>query len=80
MSLKKNKAAADGQKKSKTTAANIRIQKGNTTHFLFDKLDLGDLDTLPSTMKLEFPDANDVFNFNLVISPDQGKCQEEEKG
>ncbi|KAJ3127686.1 NEDD8-conjugating protein ubc12 [Nowakowskiella sp. JEL0407] len=61
-SLKKErKTGADAPKKSKTTAAQIRIQK-----------DLVDLDSLPSTMQLAFPDANDVFFFTLDITPDEG--------
>ena len=35
-------------------------------------LDLAEIERLPRTMQLEFPDANDVFNFNLIISPDEG--------
>ena len=34
--------------------------------------DLGDMDKLPSTMALDFPDANDMFNFNLTVMPDEG--------
>ncbi|KAJ3279993.1 NEDD8-conjugating protein ubc12 [Borealophlyctis nickersoniae] len=63
MSLKKKKieGAEGGPKKPKTTAAQIRVQK-----------DLGDMDKLPSTMSMSFPDPNDVFNFSLAISPDEG--------
>ncbi|KAJ3026599.1 NEDD8-conjugating protein ubc12 [Rhizophlyctis rosea] len=63
MSLKKKKAdgEATGPRKPKTTAAQIRVQK-----------DLGDMDKLPSTMAMDFPDPNDVFNFNLTIRPDEG--------
>ncbi|KAJ3182250.1 NEDD8-conjugating protein ubc12 [Gaertneriomyces sp. JEL0708] len=67
MSLKKKKAegggtdAAAANKKPKTTAAQIRLQK-----------DLGDMDRLPSTMTLTFPDPNDVFQFELTIKPDEG--------
>ena len=68
MSLKKNKAAAAASKKPKTTAAQIRIQKGND-HLIFD---LSDMDQLPSTMTLDFPDPNDVFTFGLTIRPDEG--------
>ncbi|KAJ3118183.1 NEDD8-conjugating protein ubc12 [Phlyctochytrium bullatum] len=65
MSLKKSKAAeGSGPKKPKTTAAQIRIQK-----------DLADVSELPKTMQLVFPDANDVFNFNLVITPNEGFYQ-----
>ena len=34
--------------------------------------DLSDMEQLPSTMTLEFPDPNDVFNFGLIIRPDEG--------
>ncbi|TPX69922.1 hypothetical protein SpCBS45565_g02083 [Spizellomyces sp. 'palustris'] len=64
MSLKKKKAEGGGEggpKKPKTTAAQIRLQK-----------DLGELDKLPSTMTMSFPDPNDVFNFQLTIRPDEG--------
>ncbi|KAJ3065383.1 NEDD8-conjugating protein ubc12 [Quaeritorhiza haematococci] len=63
MSLKKNKAAQGdaASKKPKTTAAQIRLQK-----------DLGDMDKLPKTMTMTFPDPNDVFNFVLTITPDEG--------
>jgi ubiquitin-conjugating enzyme E2 M len=27
---------------------------------------------LPSTMKTDFPDPNDVLNFKLTIDPDEG--------
>jgi len=58
-SLKKDEVAA-AKKKPKTSAAQIRVQK-----------DLTELD-LPSTMKTEFPDANDLLHFNLTIQPDEG--------
>ncbi|KAJ3039919.1 NEDD8-conjugating protein ubc12 [Rhizophlyctis rosea] len=63
MSLKKKKAEGEaaGPRKPKTTAAQIRVQK-----------DLGDMDKLPSTMTMTFPDPNNVFDFNLTISPDEG--------
>ncbi|KAI9033355.1 ubiquitin-conjugating enzyme/RWD-like protein [Hyaloraphidium curvatum] len=63
MSLKKQKAAAAeaGPKKAKTSAAQIRLQK-----------DFSDMDKLPRTMKLTFPDPNDLFKFTLIISPDEG--------
>ena len=35
-------------------------------------VDLADMDKLPSTMALKFPDPNDVFNFELSITPDEG--------
>ncbi|KAJ3185009.1 NEDD8-conjugating protein ubc12 [Geranomyces variabilis] len=63
MSLKKKKVEgeASGPRRPKTTAAQIRLQK-----------DLADMDKLPGTMTLSFPDPDDVFNFNLKISPDEG--------
>eukprot|EP00128_Syssomonas_multiformis_P009624 Colp12_sorted_trinity150504_noHs@35321 len=54
---KKENAAAGG---SRTTAAQIRVQK-----------DVTDLN-LPSTCKIDFPDPDDLLNFNLVICPDEG--------
>ncbi|KAJ3318113.1 NEDD8-conjugating protein ubc12 [Gonapodya sp. JEL0774] len=30
------------------------------------------MDKLPSTLKLSFPDANDLHNFRLTIKPDEG--------
>ncbi|KAH9262999.1 hypothetical protein BASA83_013695 [Batrachochytrium salamandrivorans] len=69
MSLKRDKMAAasagavatGASRKPKTTAAQIRLQK-----------DLGDMDHLPSTMSLSFPDKNDLFNFSLTLAPDEG--------
>ncbi|KAI5835978.1 hypothetical protein K523DRAFT_325051 [Schizophyllum commune Tattone D] len=58
-SMKKNEDAA-AKKKPKTSAAQIRVQK-----------DLTELD-LPSTMKTHFPDPNDLLNFTLTITPDEG--------
>ncbi|KAJ3416500.1 NEDD8-conjugating protein ubc12 [Chytridiales sp. JEL 0842] len=62
MSLKKSKAAeGSGPKKPKMVAAQIRLQK-----------DLSDMDKLPKSMSLVLPDPNDLFNFNLTITPDEG--------
>jgi ubiquitin-conjugating enzyme E2 M len=47
-------------KKKKVTAAQLRVQN-----------DLQEL-SLPSTMKTEFPDADDILNFLLHIEPDEG--------
>ncbi|KAF8527545.1 ubiquitin-conjugating enzyme/RWD-like protein [Hysterangium stoloniferum] len=58
-SMKKNEEAA-AKRKPKTSAAQIRVQK-----------DLTELD-LPSTMKLYHPDATNLLNFELVITPDEG--------
>jgi len=61
-SMKKSEDAA-AKKKPKTSAAQIRVQK-----------DLTELD-LPSTMKTDFPDATDLLNFTLTITPDEGFYQ-----
>ncbi|KTW29452.1 NEDD8-conjugating protein UBC12 [Pneumocystis jirovecii RU7] len=50
----------DTEKKPKITAAQIRVQK-DITELL-----------LPETMKIEFPNPNDLLNFYLIISPDEG--------
>lgn len=51
---------AQGPQKKKVTAAQLRVQR--------------DLDELePSkTWRTEFPDPNDILNFNLTIEPDEG--------
>jgi hypothetical protein len=76
--MKKDEANA-AKKKPKTSAAQIRVQKG--THFLSvallrpyrpRRIDLSELE-LPSTMKTDFPDAADLLNFTLTISPDEGR-------
>ncbi|KAH8592705.1 NEDD8-conjugating enzyme UBC12, partial [Bisporella sp. PMI_857] len=51
---------AAGAKKKKVTAAQLRVQK-----------DISEL-SLPSTMKTEFPDPDDILNFTLTIKPDEG--------
>ncbi|KAJ3020756.1 UNVERIFIED_CONTAM: NEDD8-conjugating protein ubc12 [Siphonaria sp. JEL0065] len=63
MSMKKKAAAdaASGGKKAKTSAAKIRLQK-----------DMDDLNNIPKTMAVSFPDPDDLFNFNLTITPDDG--------
>ncbi|KAF9582404.1 NEDD8-conjugating protein ubc12 [Lunasporangiospora selenospora] len=58
-SMKKDGASGD-KKKPKVSAAQIRVQK-----------DLGELD-MPRTMKMTFPDPEDMLNFELDISPDEG--------
>ena len=40
-------------------------------YFLSSFADINDLD-IPKTCKTEFPDANDLLNFRLVIEPDEG--------
>ncbi|KAJ3321921.1 NEDD8-conjugating protein ubc12 [Boothiomyces sp. JEL0866] len=61
---KKQKEEASQPKKPKTTAAQIRIQK-----------DLSELTNLPKSMKLDFVDPNNVFEFTLTIKPDEGFYQ-----
>jgi len=76
--MKKNEDAA-AKKKPKTTAAQIRVQKGMPPIVLPPVLlsmptffqDLTELD-LPSTMKTSFPDPADLLNFTLTITPDEG--------
>ncbi|MCJ1240140.1 NEDD8-conjugating protein ubc12 [Varicellaria rhodocarpa] len=53
-------AEGGGQKKKKVTAAQLRVQK-----------DLSEL-SLGSTMRLEFPNQDDILNFTLSIDPDEG--------
>jgi len=63
-SLKDGKKEADGglpgQGKKRATAAQIRITK-----------DINELE-LPKTCATEFPDPDDLLNFKLIISPDEG--------
>lgn len=75
--MKKNEDAA-AKKKPKTSAAQIRVQKGDYGSIYQRALgpdlilsDLTELD-LPSTMKTNFPDPADLLNFTLTISPDDG--------
>ena len=75
--MKKNEDAA-AKKKPKTSAAQIRVQKGASSVCLKERwwtdmlhTDLTELD-LPSTMKTHFPDPNDLLNFTLTITPDEG--------
>ncbi|KAI1157913.1 ubiquitin-conjugating enzyme [Nemania serpens] len=57
---KQENADAAGGKKKKVTAAQLRVQK-----------DLSEL-SLGTTMKTDFPDADDILNFILEIKPDEG--------
>ncbi|GAA5855242.1 hypothetical protein JCM9279_007519 [Rhodotorula babjevae] len=57
--MRKSEDAA-AKSKPKTSAALIRVQK-----------DLTELD-LPPTMKTNFPNAEDLLNFELTIAPDEG--------
>jgi ubiquitin-conjugating enzyme E2 M len=76
--MKKNEEAA-AKKKPKTSAAQIRVQKGLYIHVMGNYsvyyccsfLDLTELD-LPSTMKLYHADATNLLNFELTITPDEG--------
>ncbi|MCJ1351653.1 MAG: NEDD8-conjugating protein ubc12 [Icmadophila ericetorum] len=52
--------AEGGPKKKKVTAAQLRVQK-----------DLSEL-SLGSTMTTTFPSPDDILNFTLTISPDEG--------
>ncbi|CBF87021.1 ubiquitin-conjugating enzyme/RWD-like protein [Aspergillus tetrazonus] len=55
-----NAEGAAGKKKKKVTAAQLRVQR-----------DLQEL-TLGSTMKMAFPNPDDILNFTLTIEPDEG--------
>ena len=75
--MKKNEDAAS-KRKPKTSAAQIRVQKGKSAGLFlqsnklsYRNVDLTELD-LPSTMKTEFPDVADLLNFTLTITPDEG--------
>jgi ubiquitin-conjugating enzyme E2 M len=35
-------------------------------------VDLAELE-IPSTIKMDFPDPADILNFNVTITPDEGK-------
>ena len=62
-SLKKEveiNSETQGKKKKRVTGAQLRITK-----------DISELE-LPKTCKTEFPDPDDLLNFHLVISPDEG--------
>lgn len=81
--MKKNEDAA-AKKKPKTSAAQLRVQKGAVAIgrvwlvlFAYCQLvpvcsDITELD-LPSTMVTNFPNPEDLLNFELVITPDEGK-------
>ncbi|KFY51115.1 hypothetical protein V496_08945 [Pseudogymnoascus sp. VKM F-4515 (FW-2607)] len=61
MKAKEQAAAnANGTKKKKVTAAQLRVQK-----------DLEELEA-SRTWRTEFPDPNDILNFTLTIDPDEG--------
>ena len=81
-----NAEGADGKKKKKVTAAQLRVQRGISLfpfpplyHPKLEKriilrkqqIDLQEL-TLGSTMKMTFPNPDDILNFTLTIEPDEG--------
>lgn len=53
-------SASPSLRKKKVTGAQLRVQK-----------DLSDL-SLPSTMELSYPDPEDIMNFLVIITPDEG--------
>ncbi|KAG5462859.1 MAG: ubiquitin-conjugating enzyme/RWD-like protein [Olpidium bornovanus] len=75
-SLKKDAANVD-KKKPKVSAAQIRLQKVSEPHgelqnpVLCTRRDLSELE-LPKTMQMTFPQPDDLLNFELVITPDEG--------
>jgi hypothetical protein len=83
--MKQNEQNA-AKRKPKTSAAQIRVQKGVLTylvgHLVCDAerfpcapvADLTELD-LPSTMQTHFEDPADLLNFTLTITPDDGKFE-----
>ncbi|KAI9229188.1 MAG: putative E2 ubiquitin-conjugating enzyme [Piptocephalis tieghemiana] len=70
-SLKKDNATTSGStssssgpsKKARSNPGQIRIQK-----------DLSEMD-LPSTMKMSFPNPDDILHFTMTIKPDEGYYQ-----
>ena len=83
----KNEAASGQTKKKKVTAAQLRVQKGKShtsstalggdgkqhkrTPLTRRQTDLSEL-SLPGTMETTFPDPDDILNFTLTITPDEG--------
>ncbi|EAS34622.3 NEDD8-conjugating enzyme Ubc12 [Coccidioides immitis RS] len=55
-----NAEGTGGPKKKKVTAAQLRVQR-----------DLAEL-SLGSTMKMSFPNADDILHFILTVEPDEG--------
>lgn len=80
-----DQSSRSGGLQKKPSAAQLRIQRGNQTkHYnsSFLKitlhsiiyllcLDINELN-LPRTCTTEFPDPDDLLNFKLIISPDEG--------
>jgi len=75
-----------GSQQKKASAAQLRIQKGSLqSSTWYDQLslitypswavflppDINELN-LPNTCATDFPDPNDLLNFKLIISPDEG--------
>lgn len=79
--VKKDEQAAN-KKKPKTSAAQVRVQKGESARnlTLMDNqlipfsfvLDLTELD-LPPTMKTDFPDPANLLFFKIILNPDEGE-------
>ncbi|CAO3634742.1 unnamed protein product [Cunninghamella blakesleeana] len=78
----KTKEAAAEKKKPKTSAAQIRVQKGIlitniytynilTLVYHFYHLNLSELE-IPKTIKMDFPEPGNILNFNVIITPDEG--------
>jgi len=59
-------------KKPKISAAQIRVQKGSPpSRSLLIFADITEL-SLPNTMRMAFPNPDDLLNFTLTIEPDEG--------
>ncbi|KAK0933629.1 NEDD8-conjugating protein ubc12 [Friedmanniomyces endolithicus] len=76
----KEETAQGPAKKKKVTAAQLRVQKGmhpSTTSSILRYTDhspcqdLSEL-ALPQTMKTTFPNPDDILNFILTLTPDEG--------
>ncbi|KAJ1652961.1 NEDD8-conjugating protein ubc12 [Dispira simplex] len=59
----KKQVAQEEKQRPRANPAQIRVQK-----------DVSELD-LPSTMTVQFPDPQNLFDFELMISPDEGFYQ-----
>ncbi|KAJ5161331.1 Ubiquitin--protein ligase [Penicillium capsulatum] len=79
-------AEGAGKRKKKVTAAQLRVQRGlsspirappqctsssPTRILIVARVDLQEL-TLGNTMKMSFPNPDDILNFTLTIEPDEG--------
>ncbi|GAD97442.1 ubiquitin-conjugating enzyme E2, putative [Paecilomyces variotii No. 5] len=62
-----NAAGGGANKKKKVTAAQLRVQRGAYA----PGTDFGS-SCLKNTMKLSFPNPDDILNFTLTIEPDEG--------